>query len=50
MNRSLILIVSVLVFSSLSLSSIASAECWVASGLKGYASNAADEFNVHEDG
>jgi hypothetical protein len=26
------------------------AECWVVSGLKGYGSNAADKFNIHEDG
>ena len=26
------------------------AECWLVSGLKGYASNAADNFNIHEDG
>lgn len=26
------------------------AECWVVSGLKGYGSNAADNFNFHEDG
>jgi len=26
------------------------AECWVVTGLKGYGSNAADKFNIHEDG
>jgi hypothetical protein len=26
------------------------AECWVVSGLKGYGSNVADNFNIHEDG
>ena len=26
------------------------AECWVVSGLKGYGSNAAEKFGIHEDG
>jgi hypothetical protein len=26
------------------------AECWVVSGLKGYGSNAADKYGIHEDG
>ncbi|GAX62668.1 large extracellular alpha-helical protein [Candidatus Scalindua japonica] len=26
------------------------AECWIASGFKGYGSNAYDKFNIHEDG